>query len=205
MSGRKMAGRDQRLVRSLDSLAEISAKRLKNWAISGQLALQHHGAATTITELEVVANAVPAGAVEATRIGEDGHRWTPEGGLPIVWRVREDHYAGLWAACLAEASGTPPVVSSAALVALLLMSRAHRPELLALLIADHMNFDEARTFVGGHLGPYALDDLEGVMQDAEWAVMRRRYASAERSGGPESGQPTALDGEFGDEGAGTLH
>ncbi len=146
------------------------------WAHAGAVALRTYGVTDSVFPVEVVARRRLPEDVATTPAASDAQRWTPAGGVPVLWRSRQDHFAPLFDAAIASASGAPAVVSAPALVALLLQSRSHERTLLQLLMTGEIDFDAARAFTRTHLGPYALDDLESVMQEAEWRFMRRRYA-----------------------------
>lgn len=174
--------------RSLDALRALRWRlgSPPTWCHAGALAGRKYGVAAPIEVLEIIATGplptgtergqVPLEALSTDSRG--GQRWTPTDGIDIVWRSRGDHYRALWEA-LAHSTGeqSPPIISGPALVTLTLQSRTQPDFLVKLLMAGHIDLDEARAMVLAHLGPYALDDLETVIQDVEWLLMRQRYAS----------------------------
>ena len=167
--------------RSLAALADLAlrpdfAADQRVWSHAGALALQAYGVTDSVFPVEVIARRRLPEDLPSAPAASDGQLWTPAGGVPILWRSRQDHFAPLFQVAIASADGTPMVVSGPALVALLLQSRCQEPTLIQLLMAGEVDFDAARAFTQAHLGPYALDDLEGAMQEAEWLLMRRRYA-----------------------------
>ena len=186
--------------RSLAALAELAQRDALSdarWAHCGALALEAYGVFDGESELMVVADRPLPDDVQPQVATRDGQRWTPAGGASIVWRARQDHFAPLFQAAIESATSrpsqaraerattspavvspaivSPATVSGPALAALLLQRRDESPTLLQVLMAGSVDFDEARAFTCTHLGPYALDDLENVMQEAEWLLMRQRY------------------------------
>ncbi|MCO4761413.1 MAG: hypothetical protein KC502_07905 [Myxococcales bacterium] len=156
------------------SMAELSARcGAENWALAGEFALRKLGLDVPITQLHVIAETpLPIGESVQTH---EGQRWTPDGGVPIIWSTPTPHFAPLWHEAVASATGSPPCVSGPIVLALLMAARAQSELIIALLAQGAVAIDEARSTVHRTLGPLALDLLTDMIAEAEWQAMRSRY------------------------------
>ncbi len=148
----------------------------RRWALAGALALHAYEVGGPVTEVTVVALEPLAPPLPPGATTDDTDcLWTPDGGLPVRWTTRDNHYATLWWRSLQDVAGEPPVVGALALLALLLVRRDQAEGVIGLLAEGVVDADEARAFVLEHLGPFALDTLNDLLLHAEWELMKRRH------------------------------
>ncbi len=165
---------------ALNNLADRGRRAGCALIASGRTALWVRGLPGQPRLLEVIADGAPIGHVDARELVGGGWTWD-EDGVIVRWIQRSDHYAPLFDAAAASAEAVPdwplPAVHVPLIGATLLAGRG--PEdaavIVALIVAGHLDVEELRAVVLQWLGPYALDELHTLVQEAEWRVMKQRY------------------------------
>lgn len=147
----------------------------------GRLAARLNGLPCPVHALDLIADGPPAGHINAVELPSGGWTWH-EGEVAVRWIQRADHYAHLYSAAAEAAAHT--AVSSVGVapmghVAAILLAGRDPDDaaiITALMIGAHLDPEAARAAVRQWLGVYALDDLDALVQEAEWRLMQQRYA-----------------------------
>ena len=165
---------------ALTQVATRAARAGRRVVACGRLAVRLSGLPCPVATLDVIADGPPSGHVNAVELAGGGWTWS-EAEVPVRWIERADHYLPLFQAAAAAAtqpSSSPvPVAPMAHVAAMLLAGRQAEDAAIitALMVGAHLDPDAARAVVRQWLGVYALDDLEALVQEAEWRLMRQRY------------------------------
>ena len=169
---------------ALSQVATLAGRAGRRVVACGRLAARLSGLLCPVDTLDLIADGPPAGHLEAVELAGGGWTWS-ECEVPVRWIERDDHYKPLYLAAAEAAEHPPsspvPVAPMGHVAAMLLAGR--RPEdagvITALMIGAHLDPEAARAAVRQWLGVYALDDLDALVQEAEWRLMRQRYAGGE--------------------------
>lgn len=165
---------------ALTAVTERAERCDRTLVACGRLAVRLAGLSCQVEAIDVIADGPPAGHLDAAELRGGGWTWA-EAGLPVNWIQRTDLYRPLYEAAAAAACDVPdsplPVAPMAYVAAMLLASRetADAAVIAGLMVAGQLDPGAVRHTVQQWLGVYALEDLEAIIQEAEWRLMRLRY------------------------------
>ena len=165
---------------ALAAVGERGQRSGRSLVVCSRSALWLRGMSCHLEGIEVVADGPPSGHVDAQDVPGGGWTWL-EGAVAVRWIQRTDHYAPLYRAAADGAESVPgsplPAAPIPLVAAMLLASRGPEDAALitALIVGGQLDAEVAREVIEGWLGVYAMDDLEALIQEAEWQVMRQRY------------------------------
>ncbi len=156
-------------------------------ALIGRCALVLNGLPCGYDEIEVAVLPAIDPPDGAESVWPGGWRLRPAEGLPVRCVGRHDRYEALYRAAIDGATRVGkvplPVASIATVCAALMAERSESTNgvLIGLMVAGVVEAESLRNVVREQLGPYALDDFEAMVQEAEWRAMRQRYESGEET------------------------
>ena len=117
--------------------------------------------------------------------GDGGDRSDETGTATLCWLAEVGPWADLRRnarQAAVRATDLPvAVVPAKWLIALLMVSRRSDAvrAAVALLATGSVDVDGTREVVRSHLGPYAVDDFDALLQEAEWQAMCERYRAGD--------------------------
>lgn len=169
------------IAEALQQVAELAGAQDVRIAVIGAQARIARGSPETSAAIDIAASG-PLQIAESTPLHLGGQAFGIAS-VAVHWLVRADEYAALYAAVMQGAEQMPgwpaPIARADHLAATLLATRRQEDHarIVGLFAAGHFDPDAARAAVREHLGPYAIADLETLVQEAEWQAMRQKFGS----------------------------
>jgi hypothetical protein len=142
--------------------------------IVGGLAMQHYGSDRLTGDVDVAAGRVLAGLAPVRDLTFGGVAAVTPAGLPVDLIVRNDVYADLFDEAIFAGVRVPdlpaPVVRPEYLVAMKMVAGRGKDwlDLEALLALGVVDLARARAVVGKHLGPFAVQEFDRIVEEVAW-------------------------------------
>ena len=149
-------------------------------ALIGGLALQRYGSDRLTGDIDFAADAVLAGLPGGPALSFGGVQTRTPSGVPVDLIVREDDYRALYEEAIAQAVRVPglpvPLATAEHLAAMKMAAARDRDELdlQFLLRARAVDVARARQIIYRHLGPFAAQEFDRVVEEVEWKRHRDR-------------------------------
>ena len=143
-------------------------------ALIGGFALQHYGSDRLTGDIDFAAASILNGLPGGPPLSFGGVQTTSPSGVPVDLVVREDDYRGLYEEALEKAvqvEGLPVLLVLPEYLAAMKMAAARDRDLLDLeflLRARAVDAAKARHIIYRHLGPYAAQELDRLVDEVEW-------------------------------------
>ncbi len=160
-------------------MAEFAAEHDVVAVLIGGSALHYFGSPRLTADVDFAATAlIPA---ERTgRLSFGGEKLLSPGGIPVDWVVRDDDYADLYAAAIADSlpsENNPAPVDVARPEYVLVMKMVadrgkDRADVEWLLANNLVDIEFTRRIVRQYLGAYALRDLDALEREVAWKKSR---------------------------------
>lgn len=164
--------------RAIGEIARMSSAEDVRVALAGGAALQLMGSDRLTKDVDFVASAVPTGVVTERRLTFGGVKGKSPSGVPVDVIVRDDGYRKLYEEALAQADDVQDVplrvVTPEHAAAMKLAARRAKDEqdLATLIRLGVLDLPKARAIILKHLGPYAVDEFNSYVDEAEWRKSR---------------------------------
>lgn len=160
-------------------MAERAAEHGVDAVLIGGSALHYLGSPRLTADVDFAAEAL----IPAERTGQlsfGGEKLLSSSGVPVDWVVRDDDYADLYAAAVADPlppENSPAPVDVARPEYVLVMKMVadrgkDRADVEWLLANDLVDIEFTRRIVRKHLGAYALRDLDALEREVAWKKSR---------------------------------
>jgi hypothetical protein len=149
-------------------------------ALLGGYALQLYGSPRLTGDIDVVADDAIDALPEGKALSFGGFQTFAPNGVPVDLVLRDDDYAALYEEALARAAEIPeapmPVVQPEYLAAMKMVAGRARDaaDLEWLVVSDAADLVETRRIVRRHLGPYAAQEFDRIVEEARWKASRGR-------------------------------
>lgn len=170
-------------IAEVGELAILSGVRI---ALAGGAAMQLLGSDRLTKDVDFVANGiVPLARPKKLPFG--GVSGKTAGGVPVDVIVRDDDYQALYQAAVRtaqrRASVSMLVVRPEYLVAMKMVAARPKDEqdLMFLLTSPHVDLAKAKQVVRADLGAFAADELDRLIDEAQWQATRRKSKTRRRS------------------------
>jgi hypothetical protein len=164
----------EQLALALAEIAEIAHHEGIAPVLIGGFAMQLYGSDRLTGDLDVAA-ATPISALPTEKtLSFGGQRTTAPSGVPVDVVVRDDELNELYNAAIDSAmnmQGVPvPVVSPDYLAAIKMAARRDRDtaDLEFLILSDQLDLPHVRRIVKHHLGWYAAEEFDLIVDEARW-------------------------------------
>lgn len=163
------------LLAGVHEIADLAKHQGVRVVLVGGFAMQHYGSDRLTGDLDFAASAVPTGLPAVAQLTFGGVRSATSAGIPTDFIVRDDLFQPLYEDVVALS----PVAKSLGvrvatpehLVAMKMVSgRGKDTEDLKFLLATEGLVDsrKARKIILRHLGPYAVQEFERVVEEVAW-------------------------------------
>lgn len=157
-------------------LSEVAEEQNTAIAIAGGYAMSLYGSPRLTADLDVVAEKMIRDLPRGKRLSIGGRTTKAPNGVPLDIIVRGDKYQHLYQAALVErtSAGDLAIVTPEYLAIMKMV--AARPQddidLKFLIKNDTLNIEFTKCLIEDHLGIYAVDEFERVLDEAEWELAR---------------------------------
>jgi hypothetical protein len=161
----------------ITALARAQGVRI---ALLGGYALQFYGSDRLTADIDVAADARLTALPPGTALSFGGEETFAPNGVPVDLVVRNDDYTSLYEDALQHAShleGSPaPVVTPEHLAAMKLAAGRDKDglDLSFLLSSGAVDPAKARAVIKQHLGVYAAQEFDRIVDEVAWKVSRGR-------------------------------
>lgn len=172
----------QRGIAEVGELAILSGVRI---ALAGGAAMQLLGSDRLTKDVDFVANG-PLKLKGSKKLTFGGVSGKTVGGVPVDVIVRDDDYQALYEAAVRTAQKSAVsvlVVRPEYLVAMKMVAARPKDEqdLMFLLTSRHVDLAKAKQVVRVELGAFAADELDRLIDEAQWQATRRPPKTRRRS------------------------
>jgi hypothetical protein len=180
MSGRSKFLAPEVLDEAAEQVAEIAEREQVAVALCGGYALQYFGSPRLTGDIDVVADRTISGLPAGPELSFGGEKTTAPNGTPVDLIVRDDDFAELYESALEEAKQPQdvpmPVVSPEYIFAMKMVAGRARDfaDIEWLIISGAIDLAKTRRIVMEHLGPYAAQEMDRLVEEAEWKAERGR-------------------------------
>lgn len=162
-------------VAEVAALAEREGIRV---VLIGGFALQYYGSDRLTGDVDFAADGVLAGLPAGKALSFGGVQTQTAGGIPVDLVVRDDDYRALYEEAINKATRVEglgvPLVLPEYLAAMKMAAARDRDalDLEFLLRARVVEQVKARQIIYRHLGPYAAQEFDRVVDEVEWKRYR---------------------------------
>ncbi len=170
--------------RGIDEVAKLAKAQRARVALIGGAALQLYGSDRLTKDIDLAADRQLEGIRALGSLDVGGIRGQTESGVPVDLVLRDDKYQRLYEDALDHAERVEdlplPVVTAEYLIAMKMAAGRAKDDLdLHFLIGERKaDMSKARKIIERHLGPYAADEFDCLVDECEWERSRphrRRY------------------------------
>ena len=179
-SGKKTRFLDaSEIERGIEEVAELAKTQRVRVALIGGAALQLHGSDRLTKDIDFAADAEVGGIEVIGSLDFGGVEGRTHSGVPVDLVVRDDDYRQLYEEALDHSvcvEDLPlPVVTPEYLIAMKMVAGRGKDEVdLEFLVAESgADLAKAREIIKRHLGPYAADEFDCLVDESEWRRSRR--------------------------------
>jgi hypothetical protein len=147
-------------------------------ALIGGYALQLYGSPRLTGDLDVVVDRALEALPEIGPLSFGGYQSDTPNGVPVDVVMRNDDYAALYEEALEASFGSSespiPVVQSEHIAAMKMVAGRGRDmaDLEWLITSRTIDLAETKRIVRRHLGPYAVQEFERIVEQARWRASR---------------------------------
>lgn len=181
-SGKKTRFLDSHEIeRGIDEVAQLAREQNVRVVLIGGAMLQLLGSDRLTKDVDFAADDMVEGIEILGQLDFGGVSGKTPSGVPVDLVVRNDKYERLYEASMdhaARVEGVPiPVVTPEFMIAMKMAAGRPKDDVdleFLLLNSDADTLYKARVVVERFLGPYAVDDLDRLRDEAEWQRERER-------------------------------
>ena len=161
-------------------VAEVARDEGVRVALIGGYALQLYGSDRLTGDIDVVAEASLAQLPPGPPLSFGGYQTEAPNGVPIDLVLRSDDYTSLYDEALADAvrmqESAMPVARLEHIAAMKMVASRPRDDadLEWIILSGEADLQAARTVIHRHLGRYAADEWERLVDETRWRASRER-------------------------------
>ena len=155
-------------------IGALAAREGVRIVLIGGFALQHYGSDRLTGDLDFAADAALAGLPPGKALSFGGVQTESSSGVPVDFIVRDDDYRALYEEAIDRAvkvDGLAVPLATPEYLAAMKMAAARDRDVIDLEFLLRMravNAAKAREIIYRHLGPYAAQEFDRVVDEVEW-------------------------------------
>lgn len=162
------------LVNAAAEIAAVAEREGIRVVLIGGLALQHYGSDRLTGDVDFAAEAILSALPGGPALSFGGVQTETSEGVPVDLVVRDDDYRALYEEAIVNAVRVEdlatPIVTPEYLAAMKMAAARDRDEIdLQFLLRNRVvDIPKARKIVHRHLGPFAAQEFDRVVEEVEW-------------------------------------
>jgi hypothetical protein len=179
-SGRKRFLDPETLEEAASEVSELARDEHVRVALIGGYALQLYGSPRLTGDIDVAAEDEIEALPQGKTLSFGGFQSTAPNGTPVDLVLRDDDYTGLYEEAIRESvrmqDVAMPVARLEHIAAMKMVAGRARDDadLEWIILSGEADLSEARAIIRRHLGPYAAQEWEQLVDETKWRASRGR-------------------------------